>query len=90
MVIVKKSYPKVRKRQKARIWKLNRMAMEHVDENNIWADKKKGPKKKTQQTGGQKDMAEFMNEIEEDPEMRANINLYKVSLRLLILCRTLM
>lgn len=77
VILVKKTFPKVRRRQKARIWKLNRMNMEHQDENNIWGGKKSGNKKR--EPVANTDMAEFLNEIEEDPEMRANINLYKVS-----------
>ena len=36
-------------------------------------------KKKNVENVGDKDMKDFMNDIEEDPEMRANILLYKVS-----------
>lgn len=35
VVVVKKSYPKVRRRQQTRIWKLKRLDMEHQGENNI-------------------------------------------------------
>jgi len=42
VVIVRKSYPKVRRRQQNRIWKLKRLDMEHQGENNIH----KGSKKK--------------------------------------------
>ena len=37
-------------------------------------------KKATQEENADRDMDMFMNDIEEDPELRANINLYKVSL----------
>ena len=74
LVIVRKAYPKTRKRQNKRIWKLKRMNMEQKEDNIH--DRKK---KKNAENVGDKDMVDFMNDIEEDPEMRANILLYKVS-----------
>lgn len=44
IVLVKKIFPKVRKYQKKRIWKLNQLDKQVLDENNIWKDKK-GKKK---------------------------------------------
>ena len=41
VVIVRKEFPKIRKRQNKRIWKLNRLDMEHADENNVHEKKKK-------------------------------------------------
>lgn len=35
VVIVRKTYPKFRKRQKHRIWKLKHLDKEAIDENNI-------------------------------------------------------
>lgn len=78
VIIVKKTYPKTRKRQNKRIWKINRLGMEKLDENDIWAGRKKG--KKHEDAGvptGEQDMNEFLNDIEENPDMRANITLYK-------------
>ena len=80
LVVVRKCFPKVRKAQKKRIWKLKNLNMEEKGENNIHARKSK---KATQEEIGDRDMKIFMNDIEEDPELRANINLYKVSLSLL-------
>ena len=40
VVIVRKAFPKIRKRQNKRIWKLNRLDMEHADENNVHEKKK--------------------------------------------------
>ena len=80
LVVVRKCFPKVRKAQKKRIWKLKNLNMEEKGENNIHARKSK---KATQEETGDRDMKIFMNDIEEDPELRANINLYKVSLSLL-------
>ena len=54
--------------------------MEQQDTNNIH----QGKKKKTGADNGaegknDRDYKDFLEEIEEDPEMRQNINLYKVS-----------
>ena len=47
-------------------------------ENNYHASKKKSAKDQRQQEDReQADYNEFLQDIEEDPEMRANINLYK-------------
>ena len=78
VVIVKKSYPKVRRRQEKRIWKIKRLDMEQMGQENIH---NRGKGKKNQQddeTGDKKDMKDFMDDIEEDPEMRQNIMLFKV------------
>ena len=53
--------------------------MEQQEQSNIH----QGKKKKNNDDGNQnqdRDYKEFLNEIEEDPEMRQNINLFKVSL----------
>ena len=89
VVIVRKAYPKLRKRQKTRIWKLKHLEKESIYENNIWEGKKKKGKNEDQEMEDRKqqDMRDFMDEIEEDPELRSNINLYKVSfLQEKILC----
>lgn len=49
--------------------------MTEMNENNFHA--KKG--KRENEREGDRDARMFLNDIEEDPEMRANINLYKVS-----------
>lgn len=41
IVLVRKCFPKTRKRQRARIWKLNRMQKEAIDDNNIHEKKKR-------------------------------------------------
>ena len=79
VVVVRKAYPKLRKRQKTRIWKLKHLNKESINENNIW-EGKKGKKKGMEQEEDRKqqDYRDFLEDIEEDPEMRQNINLYKV------------
>lgn len=79
VVIVKKAYPKLAKRQRSRIWKLHHLnKAEEIGENNVHAMKKKSAKEaKNLADREMKDYNEFLQDIEEDPEMRANINLYK-------------
>lgn len=52
------------------------MKKEEKGENNIHIKKKRG---NANEDIEDRDKLMFMNDIEEDPEMRANINLYKVS-----------
>ena len=83
VVIVKKGYPKVRRRQQKRIWKLKRLDMEQQESNNIHQGKKKKAGGDDVAEGkNDRDYKDFLEEIEEDPEMRQNINLYKVSFAL--------
>lgn len=78
IVIVRKAYPKVNKRQKSRIWKLKHIDKLETGENNVHAMKKKSAKEQRNfEEREQADYNEFLQDIEEDPEMRANINLYK-------------
>lgn len=58
--------------------------MKHLDkeglnDNDIWAGKKKKKNEEDDEDRKQRDYNDFMQEIEEDPEMRSNINLYRVS-----------
>jgi len=50
---------------------------EEVGENNIHEKKKRKGKHQQQPETGNEEFNEFLQDIEEDPEMRANINLYK-------------
>ena len=79
VVIVKKSYPKTRRRQQKRIWKIKRMEMEKAGEDNFWSDKKSKKQKLAAEGGADRDYKEFLDDIEEDPEMRQNIMLFKVN-----------
>lgn len=78
-MIVKKAYPKLAKRDRQRIWKLKHLEKEAEDgENNVHAMKKKSAKEaKNLADREMRDYNDFLQDIEEDPEMRANINLYK-------------
>jgi nonsense-mediated mRNA decay protein 3 len=61
--LVKKTFPKYRKRQKHRIWKLKHLEKEAIDENNIHKRDKNNNKY-------EKDYQMFLQDIEEDPELR--------------------
>lgn len=70
VVIVKKTFPKFRKMQKHRIWKLKHLNKEAMDENNIHKKKNNGNKQ-------DKDYEMFLRDIEEEPELRQQIDLYR-------------
>ncbi|EIN08160.1 NMD3-domain-containing protein [Punctularia strigosozonata HHB-11173 SS5] len=76
VVLVKKAYPNRRKKSKARTWTLRSMAKEAADE----AQDGRGV---VGRLGGRdqrkvdEDYELFLRELEEDPEMRGAVNLYK-------------
>jgi nonsense-mediated mRNA decay protein 3 len=77
-VMVRKCFPKVRNAQRKRIWKLKHMEKEAIDDKNVWADRKKSKKNQDQDENQKnKDYEMFLNDIEEDAEIRQNVNLYK-------------
>lgn len=67
VVIVRKTYPKFRKRQKHRLWQLKQLDKEGIDDNNFH--------KKNKNTVD-KDMEMLIQDIEDDPEIRGQIDLY--------------
>ncbi|PWA00490.1 hypothetical protein BB558_003452 [Smittium angustum] len=67
VVLVKKSFKERRKKRKQRNWKLKQITK---DEGELLA-------KKQAQKKFDDEYEQFMNELEEDPELRQNINLYK-------------
>lgn len=77
VVLVKKSYPR-KKKNKGRNWKLKRMAKEYnemEDSGNSMSSKQK----QMERDRVERDYELFLQELEEDPELRSNINLYKQS-----------
>ncbi|CAN6596330.1 60S ribosomal export protein Nmd3p [Trichomonascus vanleenenianus] len=68
VILVKKSYSD--KPKKSRNWKLKRMAKEYKDVEAR-------PRDKTQDKLN-RDFAEFIQELEEDPEFRSEVNIYQV------------
>ena len=73
IVLVKKTYPKFRRRQKHRLWKLKHL------EKDDGHDEEKTKTKKGKETNQkyEKDYQMFIQDIEEDPEMRGQIDLFK-------------
>ncbi|KAJ2604426.1 ribosome-binding protein [Coemansia sp. RSA 1722] len=67
VVLVKKSYPERRRKRKQRNWKLKTLSK---DEGDL------APKKQDQEKL-EADFETFLRDLEEDPELRQNINLYK-------------
>lgn len=73
VILVKKHYARSHSKKKARAWKLKRMAKEHAD---IVAN---GETKAARQEAerAERDYELFLQELEEDAELRGAINLYK-------------
>ena len=63
VVLVKKVYAEKSLRHRRRKWKLKRL-------NDALQDDKGS-------TGGNDDFDDFLNDLEEDPELRQNVNVYK-------------
>jgi nonsense-mediated mRNA decay protein 3 len=70
VILVKKTYPD---RQRKRNWRLKRMAKEH---NDMADEIARGGKVADSFERNQRDYEEFLRELEEDPELRAEVNLY--------------
>ena len=92
VVIVKKTYPKYRKNRRARMWKLKHFddlkdvakvqndhdMSEEEEEESKQAIKKKVKKgKKVKETGDGKDYQLFLQDLEEDKELRSQVNMYR-------------
>ncbi|KAI8899958.1 NMD3 family-domain-containing protein [Globomyces pollinis-pini] len=68
VVLVRKSYPNARKRSKGRKWKLRNMVKTEELESN---------RTKTEKANAEKDYELFLRDIEEDPELRGMMNIFK-------------
>jgi nonsense-mediated mRNA decay protein 3 len=79
VIIVKKSYPNARKKSRKRNWKLKGLAKEE----EVEAMKTKADKAKADE-----DLELFLRDIEEDPELRTMINLYKGNFNFISKCVT--
>ncbi|CAK7902552.1 60S ribosomal export protein Nmd3p [[Candida] anglica] len=75
VVLVKKHYARKSKKGKYRKWKLKRMAKEH---NDIVANDDSRQAKQEQERA-ERDYELFLQELEEDEELRQTINLYKAA-----------
>ncbi|KAF9580351.1 hypothetical protein BGW38_003041 [Lunasporangiospora selenospora] len=69
VILVKKAYPSHRKKNKARSWGLRQLRKEEED---------MAPRKQ-EQSKQQQDFEMFLRDLEEDPELRSTINIYKTS-----------
>lgn len=84
VILVKKTYPNRRKKNRTRNWKLKSIAVEAEDVPTTGADKVQG-RGAFGRRGGldqqkvEKDYEMFLRELEEDPELRGSINLYKAA-----------
>lgn len=75
IVLVKKTYPRFRKRQKHRLWKLK-----HLEKNEAGEETGKGKRGQVKEGGASKkakDYEMFIQDIEEDPELRQQFNLFR-------------
>lgn len=82
VILVKKSYPSRRKKNKQRVWKLKSIAKEAEDgagmsEGKGYGRGALGRRGGLDQRKVEADYELFLRDIEEDAEMRAAINLYK-------------
>lgn len=75
VVLVKKHYMRSNKRAKNRHWKLKRMANERKD--IVATEVLDSRQARQEQERAEKDYEMFLQELEEDDELRQNINLYK-------------
>ena len=80
IVLVKKTYPNRRKKSKARNWKLRSIAKEAGEDGET-----SGARGAIGRMGGrdqkkvEEDYELFLRDLEEDPELRSGINLYKAT-----------
>ncbi len=78
VILVRKAYPNRRKKNKSRNWRLRSMAKEEGEEGETG-----GGRGAVGRMGGrdqkkvEEDYELFLRELEEDPEMRATVSLYK-------------
>lgn len=94
VVVVKKHFPRMRRKHRKRWWKVDRIPInneeimeedgedEEVKKENRNKKKTKTKKAKRQskhkaERDEQKEFEEFLQDLEEDPELRSQINLYK-------------
>ena len=80
VILVKKTYPNRRKKSKARNWKLRSIAKEAGEDGET-----SGARGAIGRMGGrdqkkvEEDYELFLRDLEEDPELRSGINLYKAT-----------
>lgn len=75
VVLVKKHYPRKSRKSKNRNWKLKRMAKEHQE----LGGNEDSRQARQEQERAERDYETFLQELEEDEEMRTAINLYRAN-----------
>ncbi|KAJ7229208.1 RNA binding protein [Mycena pura] len=82
VILVKKAYPNRRKKSKARNWRLRSIGKEAGEEGETGAERgivgRMGGRDKRKI---EEDYEMFLRELEEDPEMRGVVNLYKAPMQ---------
>lgn len=86
IVLVRKAYPNVRKRMNNRYWKLRELEKEKLNEEDFHAGRKKVSKAEEDRYMNQAktDLEMFKKDIDELPELRGEIQLFRVSVSLKI------
>ncbi|KAJ3555348.1 hypothetical protein NP233_g12232 [Leucocoprinus birnbaumii] len=80
IILVKKTYPNRRKKSKQRAWKLRSIAKEAGEEGETGAGRGVvGRMGGRDQKKVEEDYELFLRELEEDPELRAGVNMYKAA-----------
>ena len=74
IILVKKKIEKIKKKKKKRDFKLKRLEIEKYDENKL-----KSKNENQAEQNRAKEFEEFLDDIEENPDMRGYINIYKVT-----------
>ena len=82
VVLVKKSYPVRRRRNRHRNWRLKSIAKEAEDGPEAFGRGALGRRGGLDQERVEKDYENFLRDLEEDPELRATVNLYKSDVRM--------
>ncbi|KAG8948749.1 hypothetical protein FRC04_009360 [Tulasnella sp. 424] len=82
VVLVKKTYPVRRKRNRHRNWKLKSIAKEAEEGPEAFGRGAVGRRGGLDQERVEKDYENFLQELEEDPELRATVNLYKTDAKM--------
>ena len=76
VVLVRKHYPRMRKKKQRRLWKLKHLAKEAGEPEGANEKKRGKGGKRDKGDRGAKDLEDFLNDVEEDRELRAQVNVY--------------
>ncbi|KAG8907133.1 hypothetical protein FRB99_005241 [Tulasnella sp. 403] len=82
VVLVKKSYPNRRKKNRHRNWKLKSIAKEAEEGPDAFGRGALGRRGGLDSEKVERDYEAFLRDLEEDPELRATVNLYKTDVKM--------